>query len=96
MKWLLAVLCAVSVNALAESYAIINKNGGEIVLTDRACKGFKNLRFGYSYSEGGKTLTGCWSLIDDRVHFVYDDGSVYTYPANQFYKKTEDKKGTGI
>lgn len=97
MKGLLAVLFAgLSLSAWADSWAIINKNGGEIVITDRACKGYKNLRYAYSYSDTGKTFGGCWTIIDDRVHLIYDDGTVYTYPVSSFYKKSTDKKGNGI
>lgn len=97
MKALLAVLLAsISITALADSYAMPNKNGGEIVITDRACKGYKNLRFAYSYSDTGKTFNGCWTIIDDRVHLIYDDGTVYTYPASGFYKKSTGGKGEKI
>ena len=96
MKRLLLIAALVAAPAMADSWATANKNGGEIVITDRACRGYKNLRFGYSYSEGGKTLNGCWTIIDDRVHFIYDDGTVYTYPLTSFYKKSTDKKGTAL
>ena len=97
MKGLLAVLLAgLSISVLADSYATPNKNGGEIVITDKPCKGYKNLRYAYSYSDTGKTFSGCWSLIDDRVHLIYDDGTVYTYSAESFYKKSTDKKGTAL
>ena len=96
MKKLLLIAALVAAPAMADSWAIVNKNGGEIVITDRVCKGYKNLRFGYSYAEAGKTLNGCWTIIDDRVHFIYDDGTVYTYPVSSFYKKSTDKKGTSL
>ena len=95
-KLLIAAALLTAASAHADSWAIINKNGGEIVITDRACKDYKNLRFGYSYSESGKTLTGCWTMIDDRIHFIYDDGTTYTYPVSSFYKKSSDKKGTAL
>lgn len=96
MKRLILIAALVAAPAMAESWAINNKNGGEIVITDRPCTGYKNLRFGYSYSDTGKTFTGCWTLIEDRVYFVYDDGTSYTYPASSFYKKSTDKKGTAL
>jgi hypothetical protein len=96
MKRLLLIAALAAAPAMADSWAIVNKNGGEIVITDRVCQGYKNLKFGYSYSQGGKSLSGCWIIIEDMVHFIYDDGTVYTYPVSSFYKKSSDKKGTSL
>lgn len=92
MKNLLAVLLMVPTIALAQSttYRAQNQNGGEIVLTDRACthKDGKGLKHGYSYAGGGKTLKFCWFIDQDgMIKAVYlNDFSEYTYPAELFTK----------
>lgn len=99
MKALLAVLLAsVSISAWADSWAMANKAGGEIVLSDRACsdKKGKGLLEAYNYSSGGKYLEGCWTVFDGMVHVVWFDGTRYTYPLDSFYVKNKDKKGTAL
>jgi hypothetical protein len=99
MKRLLAVLLAsVSLTALADTFAMPNQAGGEIVLSDRACsdKKGKGLSEAYNYSSGGRYMEGCWTVIDGMVHVVWFDGTRYTYSIDSFYKKSGGKKGTGI
>jgi hypothetical protein len=98
MKGLLAVLlAALSFSANADSWAMPNQAGGEIVLTDRKCPGYKNLLQAYNYSNTGKSETGCWTIVDDMVHVVWDrNGSRYTYPLDSFYTKSTSKKGQGV
>lgn len=81
--------------ATADSWAIPNKNGGEIVVTDRKCSDHKNLLQAYNYGNGGKYMEGCWALIDDMVHVAWSDGSRYTYPLDAFYKKSTSPKKQG-
>ena len=70
MKWLLAILCAVSINAFADSWAIPNKSGGEIVITTRECPRDKRLLRAYNYGTTGQMIEGCWAVLDDRVQIV--------------------------
>lgn len=97
MKALLAVLLAsISITALADSYAMPNKAGGEIVITTRECPKEKRLLRAYNYESGGKVMEGCWTVLDERVHVVWSDGTRYTYPLDAFYIKSKDSKGEKI
>lgn len=84
--------------ATADSWAIPNKSGGEIVITDRPCDGYKNLSQAYNYGGTGRYTEGCWTVIDNMVHVVWSDNSRYTYPMDAFYKKstTAKKHGTAL
>ena len=97
MKGLLAVLLAsISLTALADSWAMPNKAGGEIVITTRECPKQKGLLRAYYYLPDGRMQEGCWTVFDERVQVVWFDGTKYTYPLEAFYVKSKDKKGTGI
>ena len=61
MKKLLLIAALVSTPAFADSWAMPNQAGGEIVLTDRPCPGYKKLLAAYNYSSGGRTQTICTS-----------------------------------
>ena len=92
MKKLLAVLLLTPTIVLAQSttYRANNKNGGQIILTDKQCthKEGTKLKHGYSYSAGGKTLNFCWYVDNDgMVKAIYlDDFTEYTYPGEIFTK----------
>lgn len=91
MKKLIALLALVPAIALAEpTWRLRNQSGGEIVLTNKQCthKDGKALKHGYAYANGGKTVQLCWFIDTDKmVKVVYlDDGSNYTYPAENFRK----------
>lgn len=97
MKRLLLIAALVAAPAMADSWAMPNQAGGEIVLTDRRCPGYKNLLEAYNYNKGGQSQSGCWTVIDNMVHVVWDDSPRrYTYSLDSFYVKSKDKKGQGI
>lgn len=91
MKKLIALLALVPTIALADpTWRLRNQSGGEIVLTSRQCthKDGKLLKHGYAYAKGGKTVQLCWFIDTDKmIKVIYlDDGSHYTYPAEDFRK----------
>ena len=97
MKKLILIAALAAAPAFADSWAMPNRAGGEIVLTDRKCPGYKSLLQAYNYSDTGSSQTGCWTVIDDMVHVVWDDSKRrYTYPLDNFYVKSKDKKGTAL
>ena len=97
MKTLLAVLLAsVSITVFADSFAIPNKAGGEIVITTTPCPGYKSLMEAYNYTPGGKMQMGCWAVLEGQVQIVWNDKTRYVYPIDSFYIKNQDKKGTKL
>ena len=97
MKRLILIAALVAAPVFADSWAILNKSGGEIVVNDKPCPGYPKLRQAYNYGEGGRSMNGCWYIQDDMVKVVWDDGTTYAYPASSFYKKhTTTKKGTSL
>ena len=94
MKKLLVALLMVPTIALAESFSMPNKNGGEIVITDRICtrngKSYDPLKQAYSYWNGGY-LEGCWTLEDNMVKIIWmttGDPSIRMYNITDFTRKT--------
>ena len=97
MKKLLLIAALVAAPAFADSWAMPNQAGGEIVLTDRPCPGYKKLLAAYNYSSGGRTQTGCWTVVDDMVQVVWNDsGRRYVYSLDSFYVKSTTKKGNSL
>ena len=97
MKKLLMIAALVAAPAFADSWAMPNQAGGEIVLTDRKCSGHKNLLAAYNYDSTGNYAEGCWAIVDGMVHVVWDrTGKRYSYPMENFYNKTTNKKGTAL
>ena len=97
MKKLLLIAALVAAPAFADSWAMPNRAGGEIVLTDRKCPGYKNLLEAYNYTDTGSMQTGCWTVVDDMVHVVWDkSGKRYAYPLESFYTKSTNKKGSPL
>ena len=97
MKRLLAILFAtLSLSANADSWAIRNKSGGEIIITDRECPGYPELKRAYTYQDNGKIDEGCWTIFDNRVQVAWKNGSRYTYSIESFYVKEKTKKGTSL
>ena len=97
MKGLLAVLLAsISLTAWADSWAMPNKAGGEIVITTRECPKQKGLLRAYNYKQGGAIQEGCWTVFDEMVQVIWSDGTRYAYPLDSFYKKSTEKKGTNL
>jgi hypothetical protein len=97
MKKLLLIAALVAAPAFADSWAMPNRAGGEIVLTDRKCPGYPKLLEAYNYTDSGSMQTGCWTVVDDMVHVVWDkSGKRYTYPLESFYTKSTSKKGAAL
>ena len=98
MKRLLLIAALTAAPAMADTFAMPNQAGGEIVITDRKCtdKDGRGLLEAYNYSSGGRMLQGCWTVIDGMVHVVWFDGTRYSYPIENFYKKSGGKKGTSL
>ena len=74
MKKLLVALIMVPSVAFAAAFSMPNKNGGEIVITDRVCsykdQDYKTLRAAYSYWNGG-FIEGCWLIVDEMVRIIW-------------------------
>lgn len=81
--------------AHADTWRTRNNNGGYIILTERDCAEYPNkgFRSGYSYGNGGSTLSFCWIIIDGMVRAVYKDGSQYTYNPANFEKVQAGRQG---
>ena len=96
MKRLLLIAVLAAAPAIADTWAMPNKAGGEIVLTDRSCDKSPKLLEAYNYGQGGKIMAGCWTVFDEMVQVIWEDGSRYTYPLSSFYVKSRNKKGTSL
>jgi hypothetical protein len=96
MKKLILIAALVAAPAFADSWAMPNQAGGEIVLTDRKCPGHPKLLQAYNYGPGGDYSPGCWTIVDNMVHVVWDTGRRYTYPLENFYTKSTTKKGAAL
>ena len=97
MKKLLLLAALVAAPVMADSWAIQNKAGGEIVLTDRKCPSSPTILRAYYYTSTGQVREGCWTVLDEQVRVIWEDGSQYIYPINDFYVKSRDKKkGTSL
>ena len=96
MKRLLLIAALAAAPAFADTWAMPNKAGGEIVLTDRSCPQSKKLLEAYNYSSSGNIMNGCWTVFDEMVQVIWEDGSRYTYPLSSFYVKSRNKKGTSL
>ena len=97
MKKLLVALLMVPSMAWAAAFSTPNKNGGEIVITDRVCtymnQDFPGLRHAYTYWNGGY-LEGCWLIVDEMVQIIWlhKDGTNDTRIYN--FSGFKPKKGT--
>ena len=96
MKRLILIAALVAAPVMADSWAMPNKAGGEIIINDKQCPGYKNLMQAYNYGSGGRGMSGCWFYQDGMVRVVWNDGTEYTYPADAFYKKHTEKKGSTL
>jgi hypothetical protein len=97
MKLIVAVLCAVSFNAMADTWTMPNHGGGQIVLTDRKCKGYSKLLEAYSYTGKGY-WEGCWTVIDGKVHVAWEGNERRVYDISDFKpdEVTPKKKGSAL
>ena len=96
MKKLFLIIAIVSGVAQADTWVMANNGGGQIVLTDRKCKGYPNLNEAYSYTNS-VYLDGCWTLIDGKVHIAWGHNQGRrVYEINDFTvdQSTPKKKGT--
>ena len=96
MKKLVIIAALIAAPVFADSWAIPNKSGGEIVITTRECPQQKGLLRAYNYGSGGQIMEGCWTIFDDMVQVVWKDGTRYAYPVSSFYVKSKEKKGTSL
>ena len=98
MNKLFLVLAIMSGMAQADTWVMPNNGGGEVVLTDRLCQGYKNLYYAYTYTPQ-LYLDGCWRLMDGKVHVVWEKGGGRrVYEMNDFVAGdvTPKKKGTSL
>ena len=94
MKKLLISLLLVSCSAMADTWVMNNNGGGQIVLTDRLCKGMKYTYYAYTHTP--QTFNdGCWALLDGKIHVVWDNNQRRVYNLNDFVadEVTPKKKG---
>lgn len=97
MKRLLLIAALATTPVMADSWAMQNQGGGEIVITDRPCPGYPKLLSAYNYVSSGKTAKGCWTVIDNMVHVIWEsNGAQYTYSLSDFYVKSRTKKGSDL
>lgn len=102
MKKLIVAALFIPCMASAEAWSIPNKNGGEIVITDRECryggKSYAPLKQAYSHWSGGY-LEGCWHLEDEMIKILWknSDGTSDTrlYRIQDFTQKSGAQKGNG-
>ncbi len=95
MKKLLLALLLVSGSVMADTWVMPNNGGGQVVLTDRLCKGYKSIYYAYSYTDK-VYLDGCWGLVDGKVHVAWEKGQGRrVYNMNDFVAEdvTPKKKG---
>ena len=94
MKKLFLILAIVSGIAQADTWVMPNNGGGQVVLTDRACKGYKNLYEAYTYTNN-IYIDGCWALVDGKVHVAWNNQGRRVYEMNDFVAGdvTPKKKG---
>lgn len=95
MNKLFLILAIISGMAQADTWVMPNNGGGQVVLTDRKCKGYENLFQAYTYTNQ-VYLDGCWNLIDGKVHVAWDKGNGRrVYEINDFVAGdvTPKKKG---
>ena len=98
MKKLLIALALVSGNALADTWVMPNEGGGQIVISDRLCQGYKHIYQAYAYTNKGY-IEGCWALMDGKVHIVWEKNQGRrVYEMNDFVpdQTTAKKKGTSL
>ena len=93
-RLLIVVLAVLSLSANADSWVMANNGGGQVVLTDRLCKGYKHVYYAYTHTPRFY-MDACWALMDGKVHVVYENGERRVYEMNDFVQDqvTPKKKG---
>lgn len=94
MKLILALITlSVTFAAHAESWYVSSKGGGQIIITDKPCylngEAYDALKSGYTRAPTGETIASCWYYSDGMVRMVYEDRTLYTYPATSFKKLSD-------
>jgi hypothetical protein len=84
-------LTSAPAQAQTQALTLSNKGGGKIVITLRECvilgKREPVLRNAYGYNAEGLYMNGCWGLIDNMVHIIWEDNGYIerrVYPRNDF------------
>ena len=78
----------------AEWWEATNGVGRKIILTLDKCytQTFSSHWYQmYSSGDGGKTIWGCWTLLNGQIQVLYDHGASYTWDANEFTYKTDKR-----
>lgn len=89
----LTLFCAGAVAHAADYYDGPLNNGGKLTLTltkTDKCNDYGGFA-AYAQNKQGKTLFGCWSLVNDEIMVSYFTGQVYTYPLDMFTARTRIK-----
>lgn len=95
MKRLLLIAALAAAPAMADSWVMNNNGGGQIVLTDRGCPGYKKLLEAYTYT-GNAYIEGCWTVIDNKVHVIWNGKDRRVYDLSDFTPNTTNKKGSSL
>ena len=97
MKRLLLIAALAAAPALADTWTMPYHGGGQIVLTDRKCKGYSKLLESYSYTGKGY-WEGCWTVIDGKVHVAWEGNERRVYDISDFKpdEVTPKKKGSAL
>ena len=98
MKKLLICMLFMSSSVMADTWAMPNEGGGQIVISDRLCQGYKHIYQAYAYTNKGY-IEGCWALMDGKVHIVWEkNNGRRVYEMNDFVpdQTTAKKKGTSL
>ena len=83
---LLLYLGIAAIAAQANTWELPNRSGGKIVATDRPCptKGADGLLYVYSHIPGGEALQGCWTVMDNTVIIMWDNGKMTVHAIDSF------------
>lgn len=91
------VVAALTVAGMAQAgnlATLKNQAGGLIYLTDSKSKDCSpDGRTMYSTNSGGGSIWGCWYLIDEMVHIVWESGGTSAFPAGAFTLVKKNKGG---
>ena len=97
-KLLIGLVVLISGSALADTWVMPNEGGGQIVISDRLCQGYKHIYQAYAYTNKGY-IEGCWALMDNKVHIVWEkNNGRRVYEMNDFVpdQVTPKKKGVSL
>jgi hypothetical protein len=88
-KLIVALLFAASFNVHADEdkplfFTAGNNSGGTITLTVTRPDACNGLFWMYTTTSKGNSTYGCWQLLNDQVHVLYDDQSRRIYDLGGF------------